>query len=116
VLVGIRPENLHAGAEAAPAGPAVRGSAAARGAAASSGKAAANGTAAGEPTAALQVKVAMVESLGHEVLIHGRLGAETVIAKVDPHRAPAVGDELQLAVEIDKLHLFDTATEQRLVV
>ncbi len=66
------------------------------------------------PTQTLQVQVELVEPLGHEVIVHGRLGKALLVAKVDPHRAPAVGSTLALDLELDRLHLFDAATEERL--
>jgi multiple sugar transport system ATP-binding protein len=85
VLVGIRPENL------------VEKGRQARG-----------------ETAILPVEVEIVEPLGHEVLVHGRHGEGLVVAKVDPHHAPQVGDRLELQVELGAMHLFDAKTEQRL--
>jgi multiple sugar transport system ATP-binding protein len=66
------------------------------------------------PTAPLHLKIELVETLGHEVLVHGHLGDDMVVAKVDPHRRPQIDDEIELQLELDKLQLFDTATERRL--
>jgi len=85
LLVGIRPENL------LDAGSGGRG-----------------------PTAPLRVEVEVVEPLGHEVLVHGRIGDDMVVAKADPHRTPEVGKPLDLVLELDRLHLFDAETELRL--
>ena len=85
VLVGIRPENL------------VEKQRPTRG-----------------PTVPLAVEVEVVEPLGHEVLVHGRLGTDLLVAKVDPHHSPQVGDRLELAVELDAVHLFDAKTERRI--
>ena len=85
VLVGIRPENLLD--------------------AASDGRG---------PTARFQVDVEVVEPLGHEVLVHGKVGGEMLVAKADPHRTPEMGQPLDLIVELDRLHLFDPETELRL--
>ncbi len=85
VVVGIRPENvLEKGAPA-------RGETA-------------------EVTAAVEI----VEPLGHEVIIHGRFGDDLVVAKLDPHNVPRVGENVQLIVELDALHLFDAESERRL--
>ncbi|HEY9421133.1 MAG TPA: TOBE domain-containing protein, partial [Thermoanaerobaculia bacterium] len=59
-------------------------------------------------------KVEFVEPLGHEVIVHGRVGDDLLIAKVDPHRAPRMGAEVPLVVEVDAGHLFDATTEKRL--
>jgi len=67
--------------------------------------------------AALQpvtARVEFVEPLGHEVIVHGRVGDLLLIAKVDPHRAPAMGSELAMAMATDAFHLFDAASEQRI--
>ena len=66
-------------------------------------------------TARVQARVDFVEPLGHEVIVHGRVGEEdTLVAKVDPHRAPEMGSEIGLEIEMDAVHLFDASTEQRL--
>ena len=66
-------------------------------------------------TARLGATVEVIEPLGHEVLVYARLGGDDlVVAKVDPHRAPAYDAKIELVVELDALHLFDAATERRL--
>ncbi|HWM92056.1 MAG TPA: sn-glycerol-3-phosphate ABC transporter ATP-binding protein UgpC [Thermoanaerobaculia bacterium] len=65
-------------------------------------------------TARVGARVDFVEPLGHEVIVHGRVGDNLLVAKVDPHRAPEMGSDIVLELELDALHLFDAATEQRL--
>jgi len=62
----------------------------------------------------ITVHVEFVEPLGHEVIVHGRIGDDLLVAKVDPHRSPEMGSDVQLVIEIDAIHLFDAGTEQRL--
>ena len=56
----------------------------------------------------------------HDVVAHvvtqvrGVVGEDLLVAKADPHRAPEMGTEVGLLVEVDALHLFDAGTEQRL--
>jgi multiple sugar transport system ATP-binding protein len=85
VVVGIRPEDLSA--DSRPAG----GS---------------GGT--------LSTQVEVVEPLGDEVVVHARAGEDLLIAKLPPDRIPNAGDRLELAVDLDRLHLFDAETEKRL--
>ena len=59
-------------------------------------------------------KVEFVEPLGHEVIVHGRVGDDLLVAKVDPHRAPEMGDDDRPGGRAGPLHLFDAATEKRL--
>ncbi len=65
-------------------------------------------------TATVTVTVEIVEPLGHEVIVHGRVGDDVLVSKLDPHKVPAVGSTIDLVVELDALHLFDAATEKRL--
>jgi multiple sugar transport system ATP-binding protein len=68
----------------------------------------------GGETARITAKVDFVEPLGHEVIVHGRIGDDILVAKLDPHRAPEMGSEIGLEIELGALHIFDAATEQRL--
>src|SRR5262249_17204310 len=65
-------------------------------------------------TARVPMRVEIVEPLGHEVIAHGRVGDDVVVAKLDPHHLPRVGDALDVVLELDALHLFDAETERRL--
>jgi len=65
-------------------------------------------------TAAVKMQAEVVEPLGYEVILFGRLGKDLLAAKLEPHRAPRFGDEVELAIELDAIHLFDEETEQRL--
>jgi multiple sugar transport system ATP-binding protein len=66
-------------------------------------------------SAPITVEVEFVEPLGHEVIVHGRVGEDLVVAKVEPHRAPRMGDALALSIALDSIHLFDAETEERLL-
>ena len=65
-------------------------------------------------TAKVSAEVEIVEPLGHEVIVHGRVGDDLLVAKVEPQRAPRMGGQIDLLIELDALHLFDAATERRL--
>jgi ABC-type sugar transport system ATPase subunit len=69
-----------------------------------------------EPAGAVPVtvQVEFVESLGHEVIVHGRVGDDLLVAKVDPHRAPQMGSQISLTIEAKAGHLFDAASGKRL--
>ena len=61
--------------------------------------------------------VEMIETLGAERLIYGRMspGAGLVTVRVDSgDRAPALGQTVQLAVQARHLHWFDAGTHHRL--
>jgi len=85
VVVGIRPENLHRlGAGSRPEGP------------------------------RLPLVADVVEPLGDEVIVHARLEDTVVICKLGPRESPLVGERFDARVDLDRLHVFDAATGQRL--
>ncbi len=85
IVVGIRPENVVAG---------------------------------GRPTrgavAPLELIVDLVETLGDEVVVHGSQGGDPIAFKMDPHDPPQIGGRIPALVELDRLHLFDAGTEERI--
>jgi multiple sugar transport system ATP-binding protein len=86
VLVGVRPENvLEAGKPA-------------------------HGEA-----ATLEIVIELVETLGDQIIAHGKIGDDSLVVKLDAHKAPEFGQKLPVQVELDALHLFDATTELRLV-
>jgi multiple sugar transport system ATP-binding protein len=56
----------------------------------------------------------LVETIGHEVIVHARAGEEMVVAKFGSHHVPRFGDEIELELASDAVHPFDIETEQRL--
>jgi multiple sugar transport system ATP-binding protein len=85
VVVGIRPEGVLSG-DRPPRGDAAR----------------------------VPVTVEIAEPLGDEVIVHARAGDDPMVFRQDPHRMPAIGDRLEVQVELDQLHLFDAGTQRRL--
>jgi len=85
VLVGVRPENILAGHEQG------------RGA-----------------TARVPAEVDIVEPVGHQAIVHSRIGPDLLVAAFDAHNMPKVGATIELVIELDAMHLFDAGTEQRL--
>ncbi len=67
----------------------------------------------GQP-ATVRVKVELVETLGHEVQVHGRCGDNLLVAKVDPHDKPEIESDIDLSVDLGTLQLFDADSERRL--
>lgn len=62
-------------------------------------------------------EVEMVETLGHEVLVHVGIGGVTLIAKSFGNaNVPELGDKIELDANLDKLHVFDGVTSVRLDV
>jgi multiple sugar transport system ATP-binding protein len=60
-------------------------------------------------------EVEMVETLGHEVLIHVKIGDKILIAKSFGHASvPELGEAIKLEANLDKMHVFDATTSNRL--
>jgi multiple sugar transport system ATP-binding protein len=72
---------------------------------------------------AFPVDVGVVEELGSDAFLHGTLaelpeGASIergqIIARVDPSRPPAKGEQVHLRIQPGKEHLFSVTTGRRL--
>jgi sn-glycerol 3-phosphate transport system ATP-binding protein len=60
------------------------------------------------------LRVEMVEMLGAERLVHGRLGDELFTIRIDGTLVPpAIGDVVSLRMDARHLHWFDAETRQR---
>ncbi|MFA5942044.1 MAG: TOBE domain-containing protein, partial [Sinimarinibacterium sp.] len=58
--------------------------------------------------------IEIFEPLGHEIIVHARSGKERILARLESHQLPVMGQKIRLALNADKIHLFDPQTEQRL--
>ena len=63
---------------------------------------------------AAQVKanVEVIELLGHELHLFVNSGKNSLVSIVDARLAPTVGNEVDLVVNVDAMHLFDKDTER----
>lgn len=84
VVLGVRPEDLYvAGTQGSPAS-----------------------------TQTLELPLTVVEPMGNEIFAYARAGEDTVVARVKPQSLPSPGSLIKLAVDVEKVHLFDSETEQ----
>jgi len=58
--------------------------------------------------------IEIFEPLGHEIIVHVRSGEERILAKLETDKLPKMGQKIRLALNGEKIHLFDPQTEQRL--
>jgi multiple sugar transport system ATP-binding protein len=65
-------------------------------------------------SAAAKGPVEIIETIGHEVIVHVRIGADLLIARLAAHRAPRFGELIDIVVNCNALHLFDPASGLRL--
>ncbi len=69
----------------------------------------------GKQTAEISAKVEVVEPMGSDVLLHLTAGKSLFVARVDPQYMPEVGQQVELAVEVDKVHFFDPSNGSSLL-
>ncbi len=63
----------------------------------------------------LKAKVEVVEHLGAETMLYLSLGSIPIAARVHPESRAAVGEMVELVLDMDKAHLFDKQTEKRII-
>ena len=57
-------------------------------------------------------KVDVTELMGNEIFLHLLSGETSFVARVDPRSTYQVGDDIQVAFDMDTVHIFDAATEE----
>ncbi len=58
------------------------------------------------------VKVDVTELMGNEIFLYLVSGRNTFVARVDPRSKLRIGQQAQVAFDMDNFHIFDAATEQ----
>jgi multiple sugar transport system ATP-binding protein len=60
---------------------------------------------------ALRAHVDVTEMMGNEKFLHLIVGSQKLLARVDPRTRARAGQDFDLVIDIDRLHLFDADTE-----
>ncbi len=68
----------------------------------------------GISTASLQVDVDVTELMGNEVFLHTLAGDKKLLARVDPRTTARPGQPFELAVDLERVHVFDPESEEAL--
>ena len=55
--------------------------------------------------------VEVLEPLGSETLVHLRAGNQEIVAMCDPDRTPIMNSKMRSWIDMNKIHLFDPASE-----
>lgn len=61
--------------------------------------------------AKVKAKIEVVEPMGSETYLYLAVGQHSFIARIDAHRKVAVGEEVELSINMKKTHIFDGETE-----
>ncbi|MDH4137561.1 MAG: ATP-binding cassette domain-containing protein, partial [Anaerolineae bacterium] len=83
VVFGVRPEDIHDRQYAPP----------------------------GITAAPLTVKVDVTELMGNEIFVYLLTGQKSFIARVDPRTRAVIGQDLDVVMNMDNVHIFDRQTE-----
>jgi multiple sugar transport system ATP-binding protein len=62
--------------------------------------------------APVEAKVDVTELMGNEIYLYLLAGQDSIVARVDPRTDFRMGDKVQVAFNMDKIHLFDPDTEK----
>ena len=63
-------------------------------------------------TEKVEAKVDVTELMGNEIFLHMMSGQDSFVARVDPRSNLRVGEDAQLAFDMNNVHIFDAETEQ----
>jgi len=55
--------------------------------------------------------VDVTELMGNEIFVYLLTGQKTFIARVDPRTQARIGQDLDIAMNMDNVHIFDRQTE-----
>jgi multiple sugar transport system ATP-binding protein len=58
----------------------------------------------------LSATIEVVEPLGSEIFLHFNTGKNTLVAKVDAHNQAKTNQVIELVINMNKVHLYDTRT------
>lgn len=69
------------------------------------------------PDSIIEANVEVAENLGHEMFLYlAGIGTESVIARVDGRAGVKEGQNLKLALDMNKAHVFDKETEKNVLL
>ncbi len=60
----------------------------------------------------VEAEVTLIEKMGSETLLYVKLDGSNLIAKVDPKIQVCLEDKIKLALDPDRIHIFDTESEK----
>jgi multiple sugar transport system ATP-binding protein len=70
----------------------------------------------GDDPSPIRMRLDVVEPMGNEIFLHASAGEHELTARVGPQALPPPGAEIALALDEDRLHLFDPVTRESLRV
>ena len=65
--------------------------------------------------APMHAKVDITELMGNEIQVNLLVGGKTIVARLDPRTPVRPGGEMDVAVDLDNMHIFDPQTERAIL-
>lgn len=66
------------------------------------------------PNSKIQIEVEVFELLGPETVLYSTFNGQNLISKIDARTEVSVGQKMELALDMNKVHFFDIETENRI--
>ncbi|WP_240371532.1 ABC transporter ATP-binding protein [Anoxybacteroides rupiense] len=66
------------------------------------------------PTTKIIANVEVAELLGAETMVYSQINGQEIVARIDARTEIKPGEQIELALDMNKAHFFDTETEQRI--
>ena len=63
----------------------------------------------------ITVTLDVIEPMGNEIIIYSNTGSHRLVARFSPQELPSPGSQLELMIDVDKVHFFDAETERTIV-
>ncbi|WP_416326161.1 ABC transporter ATP-binding protein [[Eubacterium] hominis] len=67
------------------------------------------------PTSKFILHVDVSELLGHEYILHGKIGTQSIQAKIDSRSDIRHHEDIEMAMDLSKVHFFDPETEEVII-
>jgi len=68
-----------------------------------------------DPDSSMEMNVEVVERLGSDQFLYGKVGGDSVTARIDPRIKVEPGDSIKLGLDTRTMHFFDSETELALL-
>ena len=68
-----------------------------------------------DPHNVIKTRVELIEPVGSFVILQIAFGNSTIVAQVDPHTHAEVDKEIELVIDMEKMHLFSTNPPHRAI-
>lgn len=66
------------------------------------------------PNTTVNIKVEVAELMGAEIMVYSQINGQSFVSRVDARTEVKAGQQMKLAIDMNKVHFFDSKTETRI--